>query len=747
MSSYNDNLHSSVVSSLNAQELELQKVKAKQDASMFSLYYAQGARITASEKLEVTSEKYEYEQKVNGQATVDSDISTNVLASANNAKTYTDKSVTNTSVAASNMQIATNAIVKLSSDTGSILSIVSAGDFGTEIYDQAKNAAILMDNTAYVAEVASQKSMESSASISEVSTKTLVDKATVTDTSVKDLLAVVSGELEATNTLVQTETSEVATTSTEEKKAEGQLEDLSVSYRATRDAYKLSNSQLNLDLTVLPSIAHQKFTASFNIYKNPFHLEANTTDDKSTATKSPVDSYYVMLVKESQRQTFTINNAETIVNNGSTLSYVKIDPSDARNGRISQTIYISQPKGTELGEVKVLHDSDGNEFKLGDDYVIFVLTVFTTEYKKSINTFDDYLSAASMMFTMKHTLNRPSFDSISVAPINSAPQKLEFDILQKLEFDFEFNKPAKTKINVGYRCIFLPDNCELIDGLLTAADLQHIEKGIEFDEEIANYNYEIHDLQQQNDYLKGKKSNDSGAKDVDTKGIDAKIAHNKAEITKLEIKLKEAEKQRKANDEYKAKPGFFFNTTIAEQIPAGSYTDGNVAAISFSEYFLKKYPILSKESKDGDAKKLESTIKKFIKDFIGGKSILVLCVDFVKILKEIIKAEKKLETLLKNEALMSDFVLVLAGYTPFTVSMEFAAETTDNFGNRLIGSNSYIPAVLVVSDTTETQEKMFKNTLSNFGKTNPFTYIAANQSNTYEAANELVNSQPQKCKK
>lgn len=749
MSSYNDNLHSSVVSSLNAQELELQKVKAKQDASMFSLYYAQGARITAAEKLDVTSEKYSYQQKVNGQATVDSDISTNVLASANNAKTYTDKSVSNTATAAANLQIANNAILKLSSDTGSILSIVSAGDFGTEIYDQAKNAAILMDNTAYVSEVTSQKGMESSANISEVSTATLVDKATVTDTSIKDLLKVVSSELEATNALVQTETADVGTTNTAEKKAEGVLEDLSVSYKATFDAYQMSNCQLNLDLKVLPSLNHQKFTVSFDIYKNPFFAEIKEDKGDANVIPNPVDKYFVMLVKESKRGTFTINNAETIVNNQSKKSYVEIDPSTAVKGKISKVIHITPPSGNNQNDTNVLYDIDGNEFKLGDDYVVFVLTVFTTKYKKSINTFDDYLSAPSQMFTMKHNIVAPKSDSLKVTPTDSAPQKLEFSVLQKVKFNFDFNKPQVTEIKPEYRCMFLPDNSELIDGLMTANDLQHIQYGIENDEKIATYKYEIHDLEKQNEYLKGKKLSDSGvgANGADTTAIDNQIKENDEEIAKLKGKLAAAEALKQMNDLYKSKPGFFFNKTISEQIPAGSYTDGDVSDMTPIEYILASYPSIAKEVKDGDVKKLENAIKKFMKDLKNGKSIIKLYEDFKKVLKELVKVEKKLVALLSNKSFMEDILKIAHGYNAYQVSMALAPETTDNFGNRLIANSKYIPAVLVVSDASETTQAMFNNALSDFSNTNSFTYHTENQSNSYEAVNKLVDNQNVTCKK
>ena len=64
MSSYNENLHSTVVASLSDQEAEVQNIEAQRDASMFTLYYAQGARITASGQLDLAKEKYDKRKDV-----------------------------------------------------------------------------------------------------------------------------------------------------------------------------------------------------------------------------------------------------------------------------------------------------------------------------------------------------------------------------------------------------------------------------------------------------------------------------------------------------------------------------------------------------------------------------------------------------------------------------------------------------------------------------------------------------------
>ena len=51
MSSFNENLHATVVASLQEQEQDEKLLLSALDASIFTLYYAEGARITAAENL------------------------------------------------------------------------------------------------------------------------------------------------------------------------------------------------------------------------------------------------------------------------------------------------------------------------------------------------------------------------------------------------------------------------------------------------------------------------------------------------------------------------------------------------------------------------------------------------------------------------------------------------------------------------------------------------------------------------
>ena len=653
MNSYNENLHSSVVSSLNAQELELQKVQAQLDTSMFSLYYAQGARITAAEKLEIANRKYTFQQKIHEQAVIDSDVSTNVLASANNGKAYVGKSVTNTSVAAANVQIATNAILKLASDTGSIFSIVNAADFGTEIYQLSKEAKELMDKTAYLAERTSQYSMEASALIAEVSAPTLADKATTTDASVKNLLAVTTAQFDATAAEVAADNADLAATNTAEKIAEGTLEDVNAAYYATLGAYDLNNCELNLDLKVtLPKNVGDAthFKVSFDQYQSPFRA-AKYRDGKAPLPKGyPVDNYYIMLAKYSKSTTFSISDAEGIVTDEDKNRYIEISAKKLNlRQKVSEEIYISE-----------LYDTDGDKMDLGEEYVVFVFAVLDTSYKKTLNTFDDYLSAPSAPFNLTNKLNKPKADTILVTDSKDKEQLMTFLLTQNDNYKVE------------YRCIFLPDNKKLVNGLLTVDELRSIEKETEGLEEISDkYDPKISaaiseintleselsglDAQLQENLDAQQNSNITEAElkklKAEEKKLKKSISDVNAKIVKEEANLARLEKQKKEAIEkmqpkHHIKPGFFFNLTTAEAISAGSYTVANIIEI--------------------DDKKDQT-------DYIAGEITL-------------------------------------------------KPETTDNFGNRLINGNKYIPVVLAISNNTAEVNAQFTNALSAYQRTKSFIY-------------------------
>ena len=733
MSSYNDNLHSSVVSSLNAQELELQNVEAKLEASMFSLYYAQGARITTAEELEITTAKYAFEKLVHEQAIIDSDVSTNVLQSANNAKDYTAKSVTNTAVAAANVQIAANAILKLASDAGSIFSIINAADYDTDIYAQSNKAYVLMNDTAYDAEKASQHSMEASSAIAEVTTNTLADKATNTDTSVKDLLSVVTKQFDDTTTLLSTQSAELAKANTAEKQAEGILEDYSVSYNATDEAYNLNNSELNLNLQVTTPITlgdHDSYTVSFNNYTSPFQEQG--TDGTPKTTNQPVEAYYIMLVESSKSSTFSMNDAEGIITGGFTDRYASVTPDTSNVDGVTQKIYIHKGDGTLI---PYLQDSNGNDLELGKDYVVFVLAVLTTAYKKIINTFEDYLSAPSKMFSLHNQLN--AVDSDGIAP-PTTENVINFGVLENPKYLLDNTTKTENLTYIEYRCVFLPNDKELVRGLLTTDELSYIDEEVKDRKQLKNlYDEKISAIEAKiaaiNAATKAAKVENAPSKG--TKATKKTTKSNPEGITDAQRKtllnqqLSILEKLKAAAlaNEGHLQPGFFFNLTTAEQIPAGSYTSAKPGDLTLIEYLLRSFKDILTSLGDEGVSELNTKMTNLVSQSNGSETDVEQFIqDAITLVQDAISnvTEKtKAITLTNFEEFIKDLVLLARGYRFYSKKVTLAPETTDNFGNRLINKNNYIPTVITItSNPNEEINTHFTNALSDYEHTAAFSY-------------------------
>jgi hypothetical protein len=656
MNSYDENLHSTVVASLQGLELAQKSMKSKLDASIFTLYYTEGARITAGEKLDDANDRYLFQQKVKEQAVNNGNISINLLTAANQQKKYTAQSVTNTAVCAANVQVAANAIVRLAGDTASIYSILRAADFDTEIYQLGEDAYELMNTTAYNAEKVSQAAMDASTQTAEVSSSTVADEAKSTNEAIANLLKVTSADFDAISATVAADNAALALASAAEKKAEGKLEFINVEYFATNTAYQINKKELNQNLTVVPQNLdiipedkrnNESYVVSFDYYKSPFRPKELPTHHKGDDTSGelpeagyPVNDYYIMLVKDSKKLTFSNSNAESLLLKGSSNRYLQVDgaPPHPRDEKTSQTIFIQQ-----------LLDSDGDSMELGQKYVVFVLTVFTEEYKKAINNFDDYLSAPSATFKLTNRLSSPK------------PDKNNIIIKDKhLVFNVEHNE----ELPVEYRCIFLPDNKDLIKGLLSEKGLRSIEQEVQKLETIADrYDPVIAQLEAELATLNSKYN---GLK-LESEGLTLQIKKTpKAEREKLREHLakihsdiqnthKEISKTKSALKSNKSaqaramkslmpaktvKPGFFFNLKLAEQVAAANYTVAH-------HHHADKH---------------------------------------------------------------------------FAWHARIHENTTDNFGNRLIPGKRYVPVVLSASTALEENLDQYTNSLSAYAITESFTY-------------------------
>lgn len=534
MNSYNDNLNSVVVSSLQAQELENKQLNSERIAAMFTLYHAEGATIYAYEKLEADQGALETKGKVLEQAVENTNLCTNLLASATQASAYVAQAVTNTSVAAANTQIAGNAVLKLAGDMGNVFSIVNAADFDTEIYAQGKEAMDLINETAYLSEVATQTAMNASIKTSEVSAATVLSKAKATSTQMQNLQQITTTDFNNTLQTVLSDTTNLSSTSVAEKAAEGQYEDIVAEYKAARGAYVAMNEQLNLGLVVRPSENAStaagsttyltQRTIAFDLVTSPFaaHMSPNVpvaNGVKLGPDANPVAEYYVLLVNEKNKSTFSITEAQAmIMKEPNNYLRFRVEPATLKENTTGTAQIYTPPslvpvnngaKVTMNGnrasfsidfydigkDNKKLNDSDGNAADLGVSYVVFVMAVYDNNYKRRLNYFEDFLSATSNTFKMAYLLTE-AYD-VKASEITDGNKEYEEWYTMQTDEGRLKTQPDTHKItfsvcenpsfgdNVVYRCILLPQTHEEMHGLLTRATMHDLENEVNTMEQIA----------------------------------------------------------------------------------------------------------------------------------------------------------------------------------------------------------------------------------------------------------------------
>jgi hypothetical protein len=659
MNTYNDNLRTNVVSSLSDQETEIIQAKGALDAQEISLYYAQGQRISASEKLGGTLKSYEAQQKIQAAAVHNNDLVGNLNDAATQEKKYVDQSVTNVAIAASNVQLATNAIVRLAGDMGNILGIVNAADYDTQIYHEALEVKDFMDETAYLSEVASQLAMEASMKISEVSASTVLNQATNTKGQINTLYTNLTAQFNTISQALAADNVAMSDASAIEKKSEGLTEELNTDYYSVLSAYKLNNQELNLGLDVPNDSLYKTntfYTVRFNQYQPPFR----------EIKEKAVAAYYIMLVKETSKSTFSSASADSLLGNKE--QFVRIEPTSVSplpmKSLSARPLPITPYDFNQKIMLTELKDSDGQALSLGVNYVVFVLVELTDAFKKKINIYEDILTAPSMAFNLTNELNSPMPSKTNLVC------KYDELIGTTLSFQLVENKNYK----VEYRVMFLPDNRKLVQDLLTVEALRNLELEVHRLEEIANLydpvieklestinnaettilslNQQIKILTEKIDQTAGKEKEKL---EEDLKNLKDTLTRQEKILSVAKIELTKTEKDKKnaensVDPAAVSKPGFFFNLALAEQVPAGSYS---IATI--------------------DKKKSEP---------VTGSSTDVH-----------IHAE-----------LILDF------------------ETTDNFGNKLENDKTYIPVVLSYAIGDDDNQDQFTNALSKFSITEHFNY-------------------------
>lgn len=745
MSSYNENIRSNVIASLQTQELDLTKVKSQKNASMFTLYYSEGATVKASEQLAYTEGVLKNKLAVKTQAVSNSNISNNLLSSANRANLNVKQSITNSSVSASNVQLATNAIVKLASNLESIYAIVNSTDIGSDIHILAEEARSLINTTAYDAEIVSQTAMEASIITSEVSASTVLDKSKANNDLMNTVLKITSDEATTAGQKLLTEQSNLAASSTLEKKSEGDYLDISINYQSSKVAYLASNKELNINLLVSKTTAVD-FTVSFDSIKLPFkHLESSSLELKKSNPCYPIKNYYLIIVKDAKKSTFSISNAKKNLfgDEGDSIQVssdnskgispltpppnpkrfiipipVPVDSADIANSAPPSSNSVNQLISYSINYHEMIidgkgpftiQDSDGDDIVLGTNYVVFILGLYTDDYKKKMSSFDDFLSAPSPSFILTSklvavdvkTIKLPD-STLSTQDPSSTTSNDANILMENGVLNFKVAENPDIVSLVEYRCIFLPPN-DPWTGLLmnkesTLALRQEVESleavAKKYDPQIAIAQAKSIDTQNYIDVLEGKLTAENNTQNGDKEQISAAVNALNSEVIRLKKQIEYQKKDvlqpiqknleqliKDKNDkidsinEIKINENvqFLFNLKIAEQVLFGNY----IVATQSTCQSLQPLVINLAQKKTKDAGSVTTS----------GENL-------------------------------SDGL----PYTELEYTIQVNAAVTDNFGNPLIDGQHYTPIIISYCIAVEENLSKFTNSWSGYQNSNPIVF-------------------------
>lgn len=739
MNSYNENLRATVVGSLQDQYLDQTALKSRQTAAMFTLYHAEGAVIKANEELTKAKHTMDFKGLVKQQAVYSSNIAVNLLASATQADTYIKKGVSNTAVCAANVQVAATAIVKLSGDIANIAGIVHAADLQTDIDNVAIYARNLMNETASFAEVASQVAMETSALTAEVASSTVLDKSKSTNNLMNNLFKIASADFDAIAQITAADNVTLAAASATEKLAEGAVEDISVDYLASRNAYISVNAELNLDLKVPEKeITDISFKVYFNNIKSAFANENLTGGElkpnmlKSTINQMafPIEEYDLILVKNSKKLTFTIAEAENLRINRldpniyARITNVVIPPkvSDivlkkifSKKFDFLKMVTPSEIQSEIPSEIPskertyILCDSDGDQIAYGQTYVMFLLAVYNDIYKRDINDFDDFLSAPSKPFAITIKLDAVDAAVIQVTDIKgiekSDEDKRDEEKFQQVQegiapHSVNYIHPGESKtrdylhklsfitysdaiFSPEYRCILLPVSPAVAEGLLTSQALWTL---IDQETKIEN----------------------------DFDSTTSSILEKQTELLQAKALNREAYAQQAIIDDIVAILESVFSNavhkTYTKRLQAASAKQDLQELEDFFVDLINDLENLFNKEDGGSGAGIFFNVA--LAEQVPAGSYLTAVESEVIIVPEQSKSRRK-----KSKASDEMSVELYGSYIAY-----IGPATTDCFGSPLIVNNRYLPVILSMSTSAIDQPANYTNAISKMADTDFFIY-------------------------
>lgn len=462
MNTYNENLQATVSTTLAVLTQEQARLQSVKIANEYSLYYAQEAQIGQQDSVQGMIEVQSLCSTINDQSVLNENAVGNLSISATTARDYVAASNTNMATAASNVNIAANAIVALAAGIGSALNNAIASEFKSEIHKQVLHANNFINETANDAKELSLLAMDASSRTSEIVMPALLLQTTEVKARIDGLLKTTQAALDSVTAQVKTGAGAVKQAVQQELKAESAVSDIVNQVEASAEAYKRTNTQLNLGLVIEVKNSHE-IDVSFN--GPPVLIPQFSARPANQILIPDAETvYYLALLPQSQSATFAIDQAQQLFAYKSEGQFIAVKAS---------------------GKVQLTKDVYGDAVAPGAAYVAYLYMEFSMGYRRYIGDFSDALSSPSQPFTLATTLAqaKPS-GTPTVTSTNNV-------LTTTLYFSAAFSKSASPALE--FHCILVEDDSAQALGLLTSRENKElpIYFNLNIAQQVAPSNYTI----------------------------------------------------------------------------------------------------------------------------------------------------------------------------------------------------------------------------------------------------------------
>lgn len=418
MNTYNETLQETVINTLSALSVQQTELESTRIAAEYTLYYAQGAELTARDNLADTRGVVVHSQHINNQSLFNSNQAYNLLTSLTQANTDVAASVTNAATAAANVQIASNAIATLAADIGAALNVSTASLFGDDSYRKIQDANSFVNEVANNSKAIALHAMNGSARTSEIIAAAVLSQGNTVKTKVNAMYAATSAALTKYSDLAISQNQTVSQTSKTGRQAQGAMRNANREAAAITAAYVNANANLNLRLHV-HVVSSQNITVSFIGLPSPL---PTFTAPPASAIVIPAahPQYYLALVREDAQSMFSVDQAEQLFMQWNRMSaqFCKVIPGDKEHNN-SITLSV---------------DVYGVEIAAGVGYVAFLFIGLAKDYQRFVNNYSDLLSAPSQSFIPATTLPRAEAWSPANPPVCPVVKLAEPSLLPPLYF-------------------------------------------------------------------------------------------------------------------------------------------------------------------------------------------------------------------------------------------------------------------------------------------------------------------------